>query len=156
MIPLIVDSRAYFIYRGKATDVALAGDWTHWQIASSLKRLEGTDLFYRALEFPRTARLQYKLLVDGNFAIDPGNARVSREGFGVNSEFWMSDYVDHSWLRPSQPTIERGTIERMELHSKTLDRQREIYLYTPAGALSDNDPLPLLIVHDGGEALEIG
>ena len=155
MLPLIVESRAYFVYHGSADSVALAGDWTHWQIASALKRIEGTELFFRALEFPRTARLQYKLVVDGNLATDPGNMRVSREGFGVNSEFWMSDYVDNSWLRPLEPAIERGTVERVEFESKTLVTRREIYLYTPAGA-SSTDALPLLIVHDGGEALEIG
>src|SRR5688500_15728366 len=156
MIPLIVDSRAYFIYRGKADDVALAGDWTHWQIASTLKRVEGTDLFMRALEFPRTARLQYKYLIDGDFVTDPGNTRMSREGFGVNSEFWMPSYVDHSWLSPAVENVRRGSIEKLSIQSRTLDQHREIYLYTSDGATTAKEPLPLLIVHDGAEAIEIG
>jgi len=157
MLPLVVETRAYFIFHGQASQVALAGDWTYWQVASSLKRLEGTDLFYRALEFPKTARLQYKFLVDGDFRVDPGNNRLSREGFGVNSEFWMSAYADNSWLMPPSEHLERGTVERLELDSRTLDQRREVFLYTPAGAAdAGGDPLPVLIVHDGAEALEIG
>jgi enterochelin esterase-like enzyme len=156
MLPLVVESRAYFIFLGTAERIALAGDWTHWQIASQLKRVEGTDLFHRALEFPRTARLQYKFLVDGDFVTDPGNNRYSREGFGVNSEFWMSEYTDNSWLQAPSDGIERGTVERFELHSATLDQRRQVFLYTPAGAYNETEPLPLLIVHDGAEALEIG
>lgn len=156
LLPLVVDTRAYFMYHGGAEHVALAGDWTHWQIASSLRRLEGTELFYRALEFPKTARLQYKFLVDGDFRVDPGNVRISREGFGVNSEFWMSAYIDNSWLTPSSDHIERGSVERFELDSVSLGQRRQVILYTPAGAYSDAEALPLLIVHDGAEALEIG
>lgn len=156
MLPLVVDTRVYFIFHGSASHVALAGDWTHWQIASSLVQLDGTELFYRALEFPKTARLQYKFLVDGDFRIDEGNSRLSREGFGVNSEFWMSSYTDNSWLTPPARRIERGSVARLELESRTLSQRREIFLYTPASHDSDTEPLPLLIVHDGGEALEIG
>lgn len=156
MIPLVVETRAYFIFHGNVESVALAGDWTHWQIASSLRRIDGTDLFARALDFPRTARLQYKFLVDGDFIVDPGNERMSREGFGINSEFWMPAYTDHSWLTPPGDDVRRGTVDRMPIFSRTLAQHREIYLYTPDAALYAGGELPVLIVHDGAEALEIG
>ena len=59
-LPFTIGNRAYFFYFGNVKSVAMAGDWTYWQMAAPLKRIEDTDLFYSILEFPRTARLQYK------------------------------------------------------------------------------------------------
>jgi enterochelin esterase family protein len=158
-LPFAIGNHAYFFYHGTAKNVSIAGDWTYWQMAAPLKRIEGTDLFYSILEFPKTARLQYKLVVDGEWILDPANRRVSEEGFGVNSEFWMPDHVDPSALWRQTPA-ERGRIERYEIHSEELAEQRELFLYTPhrdsSNAGSSATPLPLLIVHDGAEALHIG
>jgi len=154
--PIVEGTRVTFVYYGPASQIGLAGDWTWWQVATPFERLEGTDLFFGSLSFSATARLQYKLVVDGDWVLDPGNPHTSAEGFGVNSEFVMGEYVDRSRLTPV-PKL-RGRIEQLTVESAVIDEDREVFLYTPhperrAGA---EGPCPILLFHDGGEALTIG
>lgn len=155
-LPITLNNRAYFMYKGTAKSVMLVGDWTYWQPAITLQHIEHTDLFYCIQEFNPTARLQYKLIVDGNWILDPSNIHTSIEGFGQNSEFWMPEYHDESWLEPSSPVVHRGNIKRFEFESKVLGEKREIFLYTPVYRNEKGLSLPLLIVHDGSEAIHIG
>ncbi len=144
------------MYKGSAKSVMLVGDWTYWQPAIALHQIEHTDLFYGIQEFHPTARLQYKLIVDGNWILDPSNIHTSIEGFGQNSEFWMPEYLDESWLEPSTSVVHRGNIKWFEFESKLLNETREIFLYTPVYKNEKGFSLPLLIVHDGSEAIHIG
>lgn len=155
-LPITHKNRAYFLYKGNAETVTLVGDWTYWQPAIKLQKIDHTDLFYSIQEFHPTARLQYKLIVDGNWMLDPANPHSSIEGFGQNSEFWMPEYHDESWLQPHSAVVHRGNIKRFEFKSKLLGQQREMFLYTPHYKLEKNQTLPLLIVHDGAEAIKIG
>jgi enterochelin esterase family protein len=174
--PLVVGNRAYFLYFGDAQTVGLAGDWSRWRPAAELTRVPKTKLFFKMLEFPETARLQYKLIIDGNWGMDVHNSHYSEEGFGINSEFLMPQYVDESWLSPSpellkalqasQPNEDgfveiepqkKGKLERFFVESKVLKEEREIFLYTPAFKTGDDvKSLPLLVIHDGSEAVTIG
>ncbi|MCC7439026.1 MAG: hypothetical protein IT211_11085 [Armatimonadetes bacterium] len=156
--PMALEGRAHFFFYGDASHVMIAGDWTYWQMAVPFERVAETKLFQAVLSFPRTARLQYKLVVDGNWILDPGNPHTSAEGFGVNSEFWMDEYEDRSFLTPPKDqSIKRGTITRHSLKSEILHEEREFFLFTPGSAAAD--PLvehQLLLVHDGAEAISIG
>jgi hypothetical protein len=93
--PLILEDSAYFFVGGddSTQEVLVAGDWTHWRPGGKFKRLEHTNLFYTVQHFDATARLQYKIIIDGNWQLDSANQRIAEEGFGVNSEFWMSDML---------------------------------------------------------------
>lgn len=155
-LPITHNDRAYFLYKGNAESVMLVGDWTYWQPAITLQKIEHTDLFYGIQEFHPTARLQYKLIVDGNWILDPSNTHSSIEGFGQNSEFWMPKYRDESWLEPHSKVVHHGNVKRLEFYSKLLGEKREIFLYTPEYHHTDGFSLPLLLVHDGAEALSIG
>lgn len=156
--PMALEGRAHFFFYGDASHVMLAGDWTYWQMATPFERVAETKLFQAVLEFPPTARLQYKLVVDGNWILDPGNPHTSAEGFGVNSEFWMDEYEDRSFLTlPKNQEVKRGTITRHSLKSEILHEDREFFLFTPSNAAAD--PLvehQLLLIHDGAEAISIG
>lgn len=152
-VPIVHNNRAYFLYYGDADNVLIAGDWTFWQPAIVLERIPDTKLFYAIQEFPKTARLQYKVIVNGNWILDPANRRSSVEGFGLNSEFWMPDYIDESFQKvPSD--IQRGTITKQSFYSSFLRQERELYIYTPPK--SGDTPLPILLVNDGREAITIG
>jgi enterochelin esterase-like enzyme len=156
--PMALEGRAHFFFYGDASHVMLAGDWTYWQMATPFERVAETKLFQAVLEFPPTARLQYKLVVDGNWILDPGNPHTSAEGFGVNSEFWMDEYEDRSFLTlPKNQEVKRGTITRHSLKSEIVHEDREFFLFTPSNAAAD--PLvehQLLLIHDGAEAISIG
>ncbi len=154
--PVCIDNRALFLFHANAKRVELVGDWSYWQPASFLERIEHTDLFYVILQFPADARLQYKFIVDGNWVNDPANSRTQAEGFGYNSEFWMPGYHDESMLSLGHD-VAHGTIERVMLESHILHSHREVFLYQPpASAEQRAESRSLLIVHDGAEALRLG
>ncbi len=154
--PLTIDNRAYFFYYGKAQSVNLAGDWTYWQPGEYFNRVDNTDLFYIIQEFNPAARLQYKMIVDGEWRLDAANQRTTIEGFGVNSEFLMPGYIDNSWLTPQNGIPLKGNIERFMLPPLSGYHSHEIFLYSPHEKYRSNDELPLLLTHDGAESLRIG
>lgn len=162
MQPIATDDRALFLFYGKAESVHLVGDWSFWQPNTPLKRIEHTDLFYAIVQFPSDARLQYKIIVDGHWMNDPANKRSQAEGFGYNSEFWMPKYNDVSMTEIGKEHPQ-GSIERVQYESSLLSSHREIFLYKPPTSPDSeiNDYIrehgyPLLIVHDGSEALRLG
>lgn len=152
-VPVVHNNRAYFLYYGDAQSVLIAGDWTFWQPAIVLERVPDTKLFYAIQEFPTTARLQYKVIVNGNWMLDPANKRSSVEGFGLNSEFWMPDYIDESFQKVLSDT-QKGEITRHTLYSSVLKQERELYVYKPSK--TTNTATPILIINDGREAITIG
>jgi hypothetical protein len=128
--PITSGSRALFLHWTEASTVQLVGDWTFWQPSAPLHRIAGTQLHYVVLEFPEDARLQYKIVVDGTWKLDPANGRVVEEGFGYNNEFWMPRYRDTSFLDIGQP-VPSGTLERQMIESAVLSMHREVYYYIP-------------------------
>jgi enterochelin esterase family protein len=152
--PITSGSRALFLHWSEASTVQLVGDWTFWQPSAPLHRIAGTQLHYVVLEFPEDARLQYKIVVDGIWQLDPANGRVVEEGFGYNNEFWMPRYRDTSFLDIGQP-VPSGTLERQMIESAVLSMHREVYYYIPR--LDRMPPaMNLLLVHDGQEAIRLG
>jgi hypothetical protein len=81
-------------YRGTARDVTLAADMNGWDPARDpLTRVADTDLFFLSLQFPADARLDYKLVSDGQWLLDPLNPRTILGGYGPNSQAMMPRYV---------------------------------------------------------------
>lgn len=157
--PLTSGNRAYFFHYGKAESVSIAGDWTYWQPGAYFSRVEHTDLFYSILEFHPSSRLQYKLIIDGDWRLDPANPLTTVEGFGVNSEFLMPDYTDNSWLTPHGVRPRKGHVERLLMPARMSYPTRELFLYAPNEMYRNSDggsKLPLLLIHDGAESLKIG
>lgn len=152
--PITVGNRALFLHWNDAQSVQLVGDWTFWQPSAPMHTVTGTKLHYLVLEFPEDARLQYKLVADGAWILDPANARIVEEGFGCNNEFWMPRYRDGSFL-DSGLMVRLGRVEQAYLESAVLAAHRRVFYYIPA-----LDPMPaefnLLLVHDGEEAIRLG
>jgi enterochelin esterase family protein len=133
-LPLIRGNEVIFLWEGTATSVNVIGDWTHWRQQIPMKRVAGTSFFYVTQEFPSTARLQYKFVIDNTWQNDPANPHASQEGFGTNSELMMPDYRDESWLQPIHidgKPLQRGKIVRLELETSLVPDKREIFLYLP-------------------------
>ncbi|MCS6999994.1 MAG: alpha/beta hydrolase-fold protein [Bacteroidota bacterium] len=152
--PITHGTRALFLHWAEAEMVQLVGDWTFWQPSAPMHKVAGTKLHYIVLEFPDDARLQYKLVVDGNWQLDPANARVVEEGFGQNNEFWMPRYRDRSYLDIGR-SVPQGIIEQEYVESAVLTSHREVYFYRPVLPTKEL-PLNLLLVHDGEEAIRLG
>jgi len=156
--PLILEDAAYFFVGGddNTKEVLVAGDWTHWRPGGKFQRIEYTNLYYSIQNFAKTSRLQYKIIVDGEWQLDNANHRIAEEGFGVNSEFWMSEYVDESYMNFPFGNVPTGNVESHIIHSKEVDYDITLFTYTPPSEFSNDDPMPLIVVLDGEESLSIG
>ena len=151
--PLVEDSIVTFVFVGAAERVEVR----HWiyGLPSSLPlmRLGSTDFWYRAMEFPRRSRIEYKYGVvrDGHeeWIFDPLNQNVAYDPFGGNSVVHCCDYVDPDWCYEI-PGVAQGRMETVEIDSHAFGDRRNVQVYLPAN-YRDYRRYRLLIVHDGDD-----
>ncbi len=152
--PVREDTIAWFIYRGQAPSVAIAGDMTRWRPTLAMVNVPATSFWYHGFPCPSHARLDYKLVLGGStWILDPLNPRTCDGGFGPNSELAMPSYVqppeiaDHGY-----PPCRIDTYE--QVFSPQLGNSRTIKVVVPPG-----DPSTVrvtFVVHDGLEYLALG
>jgi enterochelin esterase family protein len=132
--PLVEGNLVTFAYRGKvALGASVPSDLNRWDTkADPLGRLDETDFYYRTLELPADARIDYKLYVDNAWMLDPLNSATVRGGFGDNSAFAMPAYQE-PWEIAETKSIEHGTLETHEFQSPALSNTRKVQVYLPAG-----------------------
>lgn len=153
--PIIESGRAVFFYISKdAQKVALEGDWTGWQPTALLAYLPDTPLWYRVENFPKDARLEYRIVVNGHPRLDPRNPQVAISGFGSHSEFAMPGYrlpkemIDHT-------PFQRGTVEHHWIKSQWLDDRRSFWINLPP-RYDHVKRYPVVYFNDGEEYLYYG
>ena len=149
-LPLIEgDTLVHWIYRGPAERVAVAGDANGWDPTTSpMQRLPGSDVWYFSRVFEADARLEYKLVIDGEWRLDPCNPRTTAGGFGINSELRMPEYFPSQFSRYDS-TAPAGSL-RDTLFTSRSDRipPRTVKVYLPA-EYPGLDSCAVLLVHDG-------
>jgi enterochelin esterase-like enzyme len=112
-----------------------SGDW--WQLV---------------IPRPPVRRLEYLLELrydngSSEWVIDPDNPMRVDGAFGMKSVLEFPGYQPPSWLSaPAEP----GTSRTFGLPAGALGAEISVRTWCPAGA-SDDEPLPLLVVHDGPE-----
>ena len=152
--PIVDGSSITFIYRGEAEAVHLK----HWVYglpsSQSLRRVEGTDVWYLTLELPFGSRVEYKLEVvrggHGEWMEDPLNPNRARDPFGANSVAQGTGYAAPDWIH-HDPSAAPGRLDELFIDSKVFGR-RGYGIYAPARFRSTRR-YPLLIVHDGHDYL---
>lgn len=153
-IPFAEGNNALLIYYGSATKVAWAGDFSGW--SSTLSAFQGqrvgeSKLFTCLTTFPTDARLDYKIVVNGNsWMLDNRNNFIQYSGFGPNSELRMPD-----WKMPDETALWEGTTrgnfsDNIRMTSISLGYDIQYKVYTPQGYNTTNN-LPVLYVTDGHE-----
>ncbi len=101
---------------------------------------------------PTDARLDYKVVVNGNWILDPANSLQMWGGFGPNSELRMPDYVfPQETVR--QSGVPQGTLTgNITTASTHLGYSVNHRVYTPAGYDAESlSNLPVVYVTDGHE-----
>jgi enterochelin esterase family protein len=152
--PIVEGAAITFVYRGDADAVHLK----HWVFglpaSQTLKRLDGTDLWYLTLELPAGSRVEYKLEVvrggRGEWIEDPLNPNRARDPFGANSVAHGTGYTVPEWIAPD-PEARGGTLDEIRFDSQVFGR-RGVGLYLPA-RYKRTRRYPLLVVHDGHDYL---
>ncbi len=159
-IPFVKGDSAAFLFRGEATTVDWMGDFNGWGFRKTFhnkgKKIHGTNIWILRSSFPKDARLDYKILVNGHqWLLDPENPHQQWSGVGggsPNSELrmplWKADPI-----QTEVPGIAHGVIKRDILFaSKILGYQITYSAYLPVG-YEKAGKLPVLYVTDGYEYL---
>jgi enterochelin esterase-like enzyme len=152
-VPYTTRDSVVFLWRGDVMSVAWAGDFSGWQPVPGV-RIGGTDVWMLPLGLPPDARIDYKVVIDGAYTLDPVNPRLQVSGFGPNSYVAMPGY------RRDSLTVPRGDVGagRMEgpfrIASASLNEAVAYTVYLPPGYTPGNGPYPVLFVTDGHEYAE--
>jgi len=148
---------AYFVYRGTPNSVASAGDFNFWNANAPdrLQQLPGTIFWYLGKNFESTARLDYKLVLNGSsWILDPTHNKTVAGGFGPNSELAMPKYVQPEEIQ-LRPGIPHGRIETTTLTSRFLNNSRTVKIYLPPDYDTSTRQPGVIIVHDGLEYVSL-
>ena len=152
-IPFRMDDSVAFLFNGQAANVSWAGDFNGWKpglpdYAGS--RIGSTDIWMMVRKFPPDARLDYKIVVDGNWILDPDNQNIQMSGMGPNSELRMPDwkFPDETYLGAE---VIRGRLSENNLiDSEKLGYSVNYQVYIPYNYASCEN-LPVIYVTDGHE-----
>lgn len=156
-VPFVTGERVALLYYDEsavAQSVAWHGDFSSWKPVEGNK-LGGSNLWVHETTLPPDARSDYKIAVDGRWALDPANQLISWSGFGPNSELRMPGYVFPKITIPRE-AAPKGTVSQpATLSHEQLPCELQYRVYTPPGygaqQLSD---LPSVYVTDGHEYLD--
>jgi len=155
--PVILGDTVVFHFTGKASNVSWNGDFNGWGRADTIPNQGVYDslrgVWYLVSRFPRDARTDYKIVVDGsNWIVDPKNPRQQWGGAGPNSELRMPEWTPSP--AEDQPVRIRGEIKGpFTIISTSLGYAVRYQVYLPAGYLSLRG-VPVLYVTDGHEYLD--
>jgi enterochelin esterase-like enzyme/outer membrane protein assembly factor BamB len=156
-MPIVEGDRVHFVYRGAATDVAIAGSMIDAEVAESMIHVEGTDLFYRTYRLEPGTRWEYNFQLDfETWMPDPRNPRSvpAIEGDHQVSELIIEGYSARDHVE--DPTGPRGKIDEITLSSEILDYEKKIKVWLPPGYDKGDSRYPLLVVNDGFAWLDKG
>ena len=155
-IPIREGNMAVFLYNNNANYVQIAGDFTSWSASVTMTRISNTNLFYYFRSFELNARLDYKLVLNGNnMILDPLNPRTCPGGFGPNSELAMPNYVQ-PWEIVRRPGLPAGSVLSLVISSTNTNSSFTYYVYLPPGYDStDTQRYPTVYFQDGLEYLSL-
>jgi enterochelin esterase-like enzyme len=113
------------------------------------------DAWKLAIGQPPVTRMEYLLELryrDGGAetVTDPGNPRQVDGAFGPKSVLEFAAYRPPGWLTSAAASAEAGRGGAFEVPAASLDAAIGVRTWAPADA-SDDEVLPLLVVHDGPE-----
>ncbi len=152
--PLTEDSVAYLIYAGKAARVCVASDLNRWNpVSDSMQRVDSSDFFFLRLVANPAARIEYKLVVDSAWILDPYNLLQAMGGFGPNSELRMPLYRASPDVE-YRSDVPHGSIDTILFASRILRRSFPVLVYRPA-RINKGVRYPAIYVTDGGEYLSL-
>jgi enterochelin esterase-like enzyme len=155
-IPFIEGNTANFIYRGSGSTLGIAGDFTAWNPSITMNKLSGTNFFYYSKNFELNARVDYKLVRDGTWILDPENPNRVSGGFGPNSELAMPEYIQ-PWEIKVDTSAAKGTLSYKSIFSTNTGSSYGYALYLPHGYDSTlASGYPSVYFQDGYEYINLG
>jgi enterochelin esterase family protein len=170
-LPLIDGEEVVFLWRGEAQDVAVAGEMIGIRREESMRRLEGTDLWWWSTTLDRRARISYLFFVDYAPTPDPTHERRAWSTvIGPDMNWNRGEPMEVSWFAmPEWPgralgTTEapepRGRLEKVEVALTPPGEDAEpatatVQVWLPPGYDDVEGRYPVVFVHDR-HARELG
>lgn len=152
-IPFVRGEHVAFLYRGEARRVEWRGDFNRWSSSPDFigEKVGDTDLWVAYAQFPSDARLDYKIVINGNnWLLDPYNPLQQLGGFGPNSELRMPDYLPSPYFIRDENSPQGRVRGPYRLHSEALGYAVNYSVYIPAG-YANLQNLNSMYVLDGQE-----
>ena len=151
--PLTGGDGVTFVYRGGARRVEVVGDFTGWRPAGlELRDAGDAGVKLIKLKFPAGARVEYKLIADGEWILDPLNPRRIDNGVGGTNSFFREGEAAGIDEPAPRPGLSALTVVD-EVRSPTLGGTRKVAVYLPPGYEATRRRYPVLYVQDGSEYL---
>ena len=149
------ENDVYFIYSGTATSVSVAGDFNSWNpTGHNFENISETNLWYRKETFESSARMDYKLVINGsNWILDPENPNRISGGFGPNSELAMPLY-EQPWEIEEQESVLKGNLIERSINSTNTGKTYSVKIYLPAGYV-ESENYPVAYFQDGNDYLNL-
>ena len=159
-IPLVQEDSVAFLYRGNANTVSWVGDFNGWGYDKKFNgkgtKIQNTDIWILKTSFPKDARFDYKLIVNGtDWMIDFFNPNQQWSGVGggsPNSELRMPNWKPEAVSVAREGVPKGKLILDILLNSASLGYQITYSVYLPVG-YSDAKKYPVIYVTDGYEYL---
>ncbi|MBP7934438.1 MAG: esterase [Phycisphaerae bacterium] len=146
---ILADHKVTFrILAPKASEVSVGGDWTGGGPGEKLTKDD--QGLWSVTVGPLVPDLySYAFTVDGVKTIDPRNPLVKQGIIGLDSMFYLAG--DETAFQDNKP-VPHGQIRQVWYHSKTLDTQRRMHVYTPPGYDDSQEKYPVLyLLHGAGD-----
>jgi enterochelin esterase-like enzyme len=165
---VLPDNRVKFsLSAPDARDVRITGEWMtgygsismengvmkRGPIVSEQLVKDATGLWSLTLGPVKPNSYGYSYIIDGVMVTDPSNVIVKRDGATLLSVLFIpgkeSDYIDVK-------EVPHGSLNRVWYNSPTLNMQRRMLVYTPAGYENSKEKYPVLYLLHGGSIDEEG
>lgn len=134
-----------------AQQIAIVGDWLPKQgfAVQPAEMTKGADNIWTYTTNALTSDLHtYQIMVDGLTTTDPNNPFVVRDVASVFNMFIVPDGNADTYKVQNVP---HGTVAKRWYNSPTLQMQRRLSVYTPAGYESSKEKYPVLyLLHGAG------
>lgn len=154
-IPFVFDDSVLFLYKSSVQTADWAGDFNGWNPSTpgwTGERIGDSQIFRLKKKFPKDARLDYKIVANTNWILDPANSFQQYSGFGPNSELRMPD-----WVFPKETILAEGVVKGslsanqiLSSSSENLGYQVQYKVYLPYN-YAEKEDLPVIYITDGHE-----
>lgn len=155
--PIVEGDHVHFVFRTAAQDVAIAGSMLDSEAAAQMRRIKGTDVFYRTFPLEPGLRWEYRFQTDfETWVPDPQNPRTTpqADGSDLMSEFVAPGYVIPAHVQAAVGPA--GRVDEFKLQSEILGYEKDIKVWLPPGYDESKSDYPVLIVNDGAEWIAKG
>jgi len=161
----IIENQTRLVFLAKNKDgqaPRIVGDFNAWAVTPKgydvnvgrTTKIDGSSWSYLESTSYTNARLEYGLLFDKEYVVDPMNARQAQAVAGPRSEVRMPFFV-------AQPEVDelgsapKGDVIAESFQSRSLGGSRRVWFYLPPGYAADKETLyPVSYVLDGGNYVE--